>query len=72
VCQLAGAPYERPGEAGPVKSLSTVFRVANVDVELVEAVPKEELWRLMREAAASGRFRLPRLEGRCTGRRTKA
>jgi FAD dependent oxidoreductase len=63
VCQLAGAPFVRAGEDGPAQSLSTVFRLANVDVARAEAVPKAELWRLMREAAASGRYQLPRLEG---------
>ncbi len=60
---LAGAGFEGPGEGGPVQSLSTVFRMANVDVATAEAVPKAELWRRMREGAASGRYRLPRLEG---------
>jgi glycine/D-amino acid oxidase-like deaminating enzyme len=63
VCHHAGAPYERPGEHGPLQSLSTVFRMANVDVDRAEAVPKAELWRLMREASASGAYALPRLEG---------
>jgi glycine/D-amino acid oxidase-like deaminating enzyme len=63
LCYLAGAPHERPGEQGPVQSLSTVFRLANVDVERAESVPKAELWRLMQEAAASGEYALPRLEG---------
>jgi len=60
---LLGARFEGPGEGGPVQSLSTVFRMANVDVERAEAVPKADLWALMRDAAASGRYRLPRLEG---------
>jgi hypothetical protein len=37
VCALAGAPFEPPGEG--VQSLSTVFRMANVDVARAEAVP---------------------------------
>ena len=45
VCHLAGAPYERPAREGSVQSLSTVFRMANVDTDRAEAVPKEELWR---------------------------
>jgi glycine/D-amino acid oxidase-like deaminating enzyme len=61
VCALAGAPYEGPGD--DVQSLSTVFRVANVDVARAEAVPKQELWRLMREARDSGRYALTRIEG---------
>jgi FAD dependent oxidoreductase len=63
LAHLAGAPYERPGENGPVQSVSTVFRMANVDVARAEAVPKEEMWRLMAGAAESGAYRLPRLEG---------
>ena len=63
VCHLAGAPYEAPGEGGQVQSLSTVFRMANVDTDRAEAVPKEELWALMREASASGDYALTRLEG---------
>jgi hypothetical protein len=61
VCALAGAPYEAPGD--DVQSLSTVFRVANVDVARAESVPKEELWRLMRAARDSGRYALTRIEG---------
>ena len=61
VCALAGAPFEAPGDN--VQSLSTVFRVANVDVARAEALPKQELWRLMREARDSGRYELTRIEG---------
>jgi hypothetical protein len=61
VCALAGAPFEAPGDN--VQSLSTVFRVANVDVARAEAVPKQELWSLMREARDSGRYALTRIEG---------
>jgi hypothetical protein len=61
VCAFAGAPYEAPGD--DVQSLSTVFRVANVDTARAESVPKDELWRLMREARDSGRYALTRIEG---------
>jgi glycine/D-amino acid oxidase-like deaminating enzyme len=61
ICALAGAPHESPGD--DVQSLSTVFRVANVDVARAQAVPKEELWRLMREGRDSGRYALTRIEG---------
>jgi glycine/D-amino acid oxidase-like deaminating enzyme len=61
VCALAGAPFEPPGER--VQSLSTVFRMANVDFARAQAVPKQELWRLMREARDSGRYALTRIEG---------
>jgi glycine/D-amino acid oxidase-like deaminating enzyme len=63
VSHLAGAPYEAPGGRDGVQSLSTVFRLANVDVARAEAVPKTELWQLMRDAASSGEYALPRLEG---------
>jgi glycine/D-amino acid oxidase-like deaminating enzyme len=61
VSALAGAPYEAPGD--DVQSLSTVFRVAGVDVARAEAVPKQELWALMREARDSGEYALTRIEG---------
>ena len=61
VCALAGAPYEAPGD--DVQSLSTVFRVGNVDSARASAVPKDELWRLMRDARDSGRYGLTRIEG---------
>ena len=61
VCALAGAPFEAPGD--DVQSLSTVFRVAGVDVARAEAVPKQELWALMREARDSGEYALTRIEG---------
>jgi FAD dependent oxidoreductase len=63
LCHLGGAPYENAAANGAVQSLSTVFRVANVDTDRAEQVPKAELWELMRSAAASGRYALPRLEG---------
>ncbi len=63
VCAMAGVPHDAPGDGGPVQSLSTLFKVANVDIDAASAVPKRELWRLMGEAAASGDYRLPRVEG---------
>ena len=63
VVHLAGAPCELASATGTVQSLSTVFRLANVDVGRASSVPKEELWHAMGEAAASGGYALPRLEG---------
>jgi hypothetical protein len=60
---MAGVPHDAPGDGGPVQSLSTLFKLANVDVAAASAVPKRELWRRMGEAAASGEYRLPRVEG---------
>jgi hypothetical protein len=63
VCAMAGVPYDDARSTGTVQSLSTLFRLANVDIARAAAVPKAELWALMREAAATGSYRLPRLEG---------
>jgi glycine/D-amino acid oxidase-like deaminating enzyme len=63
VLARAGGAFEAIGSLAPVQSLTTTFRLGNVDVARATAVPKEELWALMREANASGRFSLPREEG---------
>jgi hypothetical protein len=63
VSALAGVPYEDMHSSGQVQSLSTLFRLANVDVEVARQTPKAQLWALMREAAATGGYQLPRLEG---------
>jgi len=63
VCTMAGVPYENAQATGQVQSLSTLFKLANVDVARASAVPKAELWGLMRAAADSGDYRLPRIEG---------
>ncbi len=63
VCAMLGVPYDDARSSGTAQSLSTLFRLANVDVERASAVPKRDLWGMMREAAASGAYRLPRLDG---------
>ena len=60
---LAGGEFESAAAQGRVQSLSMLFRLANVDVEFAARTKKPELWRLMRDAAASGEYSLPRLEG---------
>jgi hypothetical protein len=63
VCAMAGVPHDAPGGGASIQSLSTLFKVANVDIAAASAVPRRELWRLMGEAAGSGAYRLPRVEG---------
>jgi hypothetical protein len=63
LCHFAGARYDDARSTGGVQSLSTLFKLANVDIARASRVPKRELWALMGEAAASGAYRLPRLEG---------
>ena len=60
---MAGGGYDNAQQQGRVQSLSTLFKLANVDVERAASVKKAELWERMSEAAASGEYRLPRIEG---------
>lgn len=63
VCARAGAPFERAGDLDPAQTLSTTFRMVNVDVERAQGFGKKEMWAKMTEAAESGLYRLPRREG---------
>jgi glycine/D-amino acid oxidase-like deaminating enzyme len=63
LCAMAGVPYDDARSTPNLQSLSTIFRVANVDMGRAAKLPKTELWALMRTAAESGNYRLPRLEG---------
>jgi len=63
LCAMAGVPYEDAKSTPMLQSLSTIFRLANVDVERAAQLPKTELWSRMSKAAESGEYRLPRLEG---------
>ena len=63
VSAMAGVGYDDAKTTPATQALSTLFKVANVDVARASAVPKAELWARMGEAAASGAYRLPRLEG---------
>jgi FAD dependent oxidoreductase len=47
----------------PVQSLTTTFRLGNVDVDQARQVTRQELWSLMAEAAGSHAYHLPRVEG---------
>jgi len=59
----AGGPYEKAGEQGPVQSLTTVFFMANVDIERAKSFGKKSLWQAMDQASESGDYHLPRVEG---------
>ncbi len=63
LCHLAGFGYELAGAEAPAQTLTTSFRVVGVDLERRRAVPKERLHALMREAAESGDYDLPRRDG---------
>jgi hypothetical protein len=57
----AGAPFEDSGALGIAQSLTTTFKMINVDVPKAIAFPKSAMWALMQ--SESGRYRLPRKEG---------
>jgi len=63
LCFRAGVPFEKAGELTSAQTLTTTFRLANVNTEKASRVPKEELHALMRAANASGDYQLPREEG---------
>ena len=63
ICHHAGFAYELAGELDPAQTLTTTFRMANVDNERRARVSKDEVHRLMAEAAESGEYDLPRREG---------
>jgi hypothetical protein len=63
VCHFAGFGYELAGELEPAQTLTTTFRMANVDRGRRSGVSKVELHASMRAAADSGGYDLPRREG---------
>jgi len=63
VCYHSGVPFELAGDREPAQTLTTTFRMCNVDVAKRKAVPKAKFHELMADAAGSGRYDLPRKEG---------
>jgi FAD dependent oxidoreductase len=63
LCHFAGFGYELAGELEPAQTLTTTFRVANVDLERRGTLSKSALNALMAEASSSGAYDLPRREG---------
>ena len=59
---LANLPYERAGDISPAQTLTTTFRMVNVDMAERKSINKDKLHELMAEAAEEG-FELPRREG---------
>jgi FAD-dependent oxidoreductase family protein len=60
---FAGFGFETAGEEDPAQTLTTTFRMANVDLERRRAMSKERLHELMREAVDAGDYDLPRRDG---------
>jgi glycine/D-amino acid oxidase-like deaminating enzyme len=63
LCAFAGFGFEQAGSIDPAQTLTTTFRMANVDIERRKALSKAEFHALMEAAAASGDYDLPRREG---------
>jgi glycine/D-amino acid oxidase-like deaminating enzyme len=63
LCHFAGFGYELAGDLEPAQTLTTTFRVANVDLERRRGVAKAELNALMAAASTSGGYDMPRREG---------
>ena len=63
VVSYAGFSTELAGEIDPAQTLTTTFRMANVDMERRRGLGREGLHALMAEAADSGDYDLPRREG---------
>jgi hypothetical protein len=63
VCHHAGFGYEAAGELDPAQTLTTTFRMVNVDHVRRRTVDRARFQALMAEADASGAYDLPRREG---------
>jgi len=64
LCNLAGFPFELAGEKEPAQSMTTTFRMANVDLEKFEAAGgKRMMKRKMERAVEQGTHPLPRKSG---------
>ena len=63
LCAFAGFGYETAGDLDPAQTLTTTFRMANVDMERRRTVSKAAFHELMAAAAESGEYDLPRREG---------
>jgi ribulose 1,5-bisphosphate synthetase/thiazole synthase len=63
IAARCGAPFERAGDIDPAQTLTTTFRLANVDVAEAKALPRTRFLEMLKEAAESGKYDLPRREG---------
>jgi len=63
-CQLAGLPFETAGESEPAQTMTTTFRMSNVDLERYESAGgKKMLMQKMAAAVDHGTHPLPRKAG---------
>jgi len=63
-CHWAGIAYEKAGDVDPAQTLTTTFRMSNVDLEAFDAAGgKPMLMERMERAVDEGRHPLPRKKG---------
>jgi hypothetical protein len=62
LCHFASFGYERAGDISPAQTLTTTFRMINVNQAARKSINKDELRALMLEAAGDG-YDLPRRDG---------
>ena len=63
LCYFGGFGYELAGELDPAQTLTTTFKLCNVDAPRRQTLDKTRFHALMAEAADSGQYALPRREG---------
>ncbi len=63
LCHFGGFEYELAGALDPAQTLTTTFKLCNVDVPRRKQIAKAEFHALMAAAAQSGKYDLPRKEG---------
>ncbi len=63
LCHFGGFGYELAGDIDPAQTLTTTFKLCNVDVPRRKTISKTEFRALMAAAAESGLYNLPRKEG---------
>ena len=63
LCAAAGLGYETAGAVESAQTLTTTFRMANVDLDRRRTISKADLHARMAEAVASGDYELPRRDG---------
>ncbi|TWT84255.1 hypothetical protein CA13_57310 [Planctomycetes bacterium CA13] len=63
LCHFGGFDYELAGDIDPAQTLTTTFKLCNVDVAKRKTISKDEFHGLMAKAAESGHYDLPRKEG---------
>jgi hypothetical protein len=62
IAARAGAPFEK-SNVEELQSLTTIFFMANVDIDKAKSVKHSELVEKMKEANRSGNYKLPREDG---------